>query len=161
MKLGIISDTHGKLRPQVFSLFEGVQAILHAGDIGREDIITELGALAPVYAVHGNVDGFPIASTYPKWRLEHFGGKRILITHIVNSLAPDDLRELFAMAGLEETPDVLVYGHTHRERIAYAGPILTINPGAAGPGRFGSKPSLAFLEIADDGSLRAWPHALA
>ena len=160
MRLGIISDTHGTLRPQVFSLFEGVEAILHAGDIGREDIITELRALAPVYAVHGNVDGFPIAGTYPEWRLETFAGKEILITHIVDSLQPDDLHRLFARAGLQRDPDVLVYGHTHRMRIAYAGKVLTINPGAAGPARFGSKPSLAFLEIGDDGSLRAWPQAL-
>ena len=160
MRLGIISDTHGKLRPQVFTLFAGVQAILHAGDIGREDIITELGALAPVYAVHGNVDGFPVASTYPKWRLEHLGGKRIFITHIVDSLDPNALRDLFAQAGLDGDPDVLVYGHTHRVRIACAGSILTINPGAAGPARSSSKPSLAFLEIDDRGDLRAWPHEL-
>lgn len=143
MKIGLISDTHGQLRPQVFEHFEGVDLILHAGDIGNAGIITELEAIAPVHAVHGNTDGFAIASAYKEQVDLALEGLRIVLAHghKLGSPVPRLLRSAFPDA------DIVIYGHTHVPLVDRSARPLLINPGAAGPARFKLKPSVALLEL--------------
>lgn len=160
MKIGILSDTHGKMHPRVPEVFAGVDAIFHAGDIGNEDIIITLETIAPVYPVYGNIDSFPLVGRYPEVRLEKVAGKRILMAHIMLLFEQKIIDKLLARTGETTPPDVFIYGHTHTDRIERLDEILTINPGSAGPARFRSKPTVAFLEIADDGEMHAWVHHL-
>lgn len=143
MKIGLISDTHGKLRPQVLELFDGVDLILHAGDIGDADIITELETLAPVHAVHGNTDDYELSTRYGETVQLTLEGVRVVVAHghLLGSPTPERLRRTYADA------DVVVYGHTHVPLIDRAARPLVINPGAAGPARFKLKPSVALLEL--------------
>lgn len=142
MKVGLISDTHGKLRGEVFAALEGVDIILHAGDIGSSDIITDLETLAPVHAVHGNTDDFEIAARHGESVEIELAGKRVTVVHghLLGSPTPRLLRQAFPRA------DVIVYGHTHKPLHDAAHPVV-INPGAAGPARFKIKPSVAILEL--------------
>ena len=142
MKIGLISDTHGQLRARVLELFDGVDVILHAGDIGDLNIITELEALAPVHAVHGNTDDAEIAAHYGESVELQLDGVRIAMTHghLLGAPTAPGLRRMFPGA------DVIVYGHTHMQRIDRGQPLL-VNPGAAGPARFKLKPAVAILEL--------------
>lgn len=160
IRLGLISDTHNRTHPAVFERFAGVDAILHGGDIGDEDIITALETVAPVHAVHGNTDLFAMRQRHPEWRMLEFGGVRIFITHILQPFKLAEIDRLLAAAGEKHRPDVLIYGHTHEDRIEKLGPVLTVNPGSAGPPRFHLRPSVAFLTIAPDGRLEAWVERL-
>ncbi len=131
-KIGIISDTHGGLCPDVFKHFEGVQAILHAGDIGNEDVLIELEAIAPVYAVRGNVDFFEAARNLPRKRIETFEGVRFGMVHgdvFERASIYDQLIPYFA----KDNVDAIVFGHTHEKYIKKEGKIWLINPGAADP----------------------------
>lgn len=139
--VGLISDTHGMLRPDVFTAFAGVDLILHAGDVGGDDILDELGAIAPVHAVYGNTDpaGHPRLSA----RIDRdVGGISIHVSHghEVGSPTPEKL-----LAAYEA--DVIIYGHTHKGLIARHGERLVVNPGAAGARRFHLLPSVALLRI--------------
>lgn len=142
MKVGLISDTHGKLRSEVFGALEGVDIILHAGDIGSSDIITELETIAPVHAVHGNTDSFETAARHGESVEIELAGKRVTVVHghLFGSPTPAVLRRAFPEA------DVIVHGHTHKPLHDTAHPVV-INPGAAGPARFRIKPSVAILEL--------------
>ena len=144
VRLGIISDTHSLLRPEVFIAFEQVDHILHAGDIGPLDLLTELEALAPVTAVFGNVDGFEIRGRLPKVAELELDGLAIVVTHgdQFGSPTPAKLREAFPAA------DVIVYGHTHRPLLEMVDRTVTVmNPGSAGPRRFDLKPSVGIMEL--------------
>ena len=143
MKVGLISDTHGKLRPEVLEVFADVDAILHAGDIGDPDIITELATLAPVHAVHGNTDDFGIRAQHGEVARVELEGITLVVAHghLLRSTAPADLRAAFPDC------DVVIYGHTHVPFIDDSARPLIINPGAAGPARFKLKPSVAVLEL--------------
>ena len=141
VRVGLISDTHGKLRAEVFSVFENVDAIVHAGDIGDNDIITELEAIAPVYAVHGNTDSMEVAPAEQRVRL----GERIIVVahgHLLGAPTPSNLRARYPDC------DVIVYGHTHKPLVDDAARPLVVNPGAAGPARFNLRPSVAILDVA-------------
>ena len=142
MRIGLISDTHGQLRARVLELFDGVDLILHAGDIGNLGIITELEAIAPVHAVHGNTDDSAIAARFGESVELEIDGIRIAMTHghRLGSPTAPGLRRMFPAA------DVIVYGHTHVQRIDQGRP-LVINPGAAGPARFKLKPAVTLLEL--------------
>ena len=142
MKVGLISDTHGKLRPEVFDAFRGVDVILHAGDIGSIDIITSLEAIAPVHAVHGNSDDFDVRARYGESVNIELEGKRIAMVHghLLGVPTPERLRTAFPHA------DIIVYGHTHQPLVNQDSPMI-VNPGAAGPARFKLTPSVAILEI--------------
>lgn len=146
MKIGLISDTHGLLRPAVFEHFEGVEHILHAGDVGTVDVLVELETIAPVTAVWGNTDDFEIRTRVPERAELELGGRRIVVVHghRFGSPTPELLR------GAEPDADIIVYGHTHKPRIDRAGERLVVNPGAAGPPRFGLAPSIARLTLAED-----------
>jgi putative phosphoesterase len=142
-RVGLISDTHGQLRPQVFDLFDGVDAILHAGDVGDPSILIELSAIAPVYAVHGNTDEYDVRAVAPESIAVDLGGRLIVIVHghRLSSTKPKQLRAAFPAC------DVIVYGHTHVALVDDSEEPLLINPGAAGPARFKLKPSVAILQL--------------
>lgn len=143
MKIGIISDTHGLLRVEAFDAFEGVDHILHAGDVGDPDILVELAALAPVTAVWGNVDGSEIRARVPEVARLELGGVRIVIIHGMQfgSPTPRKVAAAHADAGL------VVFGHSHRPLIQQVGPTLAVNPGSAGPRRFKDPVTVALAEI--------------
>ena len=140
MRIGLISDTHGLVRPDVAAAFEGVDVILHAGDVGTPDVLAELGCIAPVDAVHGNVD--PLELMLPPTLVREVDGLTLLVTHgnEVGSPTPAKLAARYRAA-------VIVYGHTHRPLVSHVGGTLVVNPGAAGPRRFDLRPSVALLVI--------------
>jgi putative phosphoesterase len=144
MRLGVIADTHGLLRPEVFDVFRDVDHILHAGDLGPIDVLTELESLAPVTAVFGNTDGPEVRSRLPQVAQVELDGFRIVVTHgdQLGSPTPDKLHAAFPEA------EILVFGHTHRPLLTLVDVVVTvINPGGAGPRRFGLPPSVGILEL--------------
>jgi uncharacterized protein len=145
MRIGIISDTHGKLRAEVFEHFADVDLIVHAGDIGPPGILEDLGILAPVVAVYGNTDDMTIRRIVPAVAEQEVGGLRMTVTHgdAFGSPTPAALRAAYPAA------DIIAYGHTHRQHIDESGDSLVLNPGSAGAARFGLKPSIAIVEIED------------
>ncbi len=146
VRIGLISDTHGLLRPSVFERFEGVLRILHAGDIGSDDILTELEAIAPVTAVYGNTDGWALRRRLPEVAQVEEAGRRIVVVHGHNPGAPTPVK----LARAHPKADIVVYGHTHQARVERVGRTLVVNPGAAGPGRFRLKPSVGILTLGED-----------
>jgi uncharacterized protein len=140
--VGLISDTHGLVRPGVFDALAGVELILHAGDVGH-GVLEELETIAPVRAVFGNTDpaGVPALAESIEMTL---GGVSIHVSHGHELGRPTPERLLAAYAA-----DVVVYGHTHRQLVVRAGERLVVNPGAAGQRRFDLKPSVARLAIRD------------
>lgn len=145
MKIGIISDTHGLLRAQVFDVFQGVEHILHAGDVGDPDILTELEAIAPVTAVWGNVDGMAIRARVPEVARLELDGVRIVILHGMQLGSPTPQKA----AAAHPDAGLVVFGHSHRPLIQQVGPTLAVNPGSAGPRRFKDPVTVALAEIAD------------
>jgi uncharacterized protein len=141
--VGLISDTHGIVRPEVFGALEGVELILHAGDVGGRGVIAELEAIAPVRAVYGNCDapGQPGLVSDLGLQIERVS---IHVSH-GHELGRPAVERLLA----RYDADVIVYGHTHRPLIERSGRRLVINPGAAGPRRFDLKPSVARLTLKD------------
>ncbi len=146
VRIGLISDTHGLLRPGVFDAFQGVLRILHAGDVGGEDILTELEAIAPVTAVYGNTDGWALRRRLPEVAEVEEAGRRIVVVHGHNPGSPTPAR----LASAHPDADILVYGHTHQARVEQVGRTLVVNPGAAGPARFKLKPTVALLVLGED-----------
>jgi uncharacterized protein len=145
MKIGIISDTHGLLRAQVFDVFQGVEHILHAGDVGDDDILTELEAIAPVTAVWGNVDGWELRGRVPEVARVELGGVSVVMLHgmQLGSPTPEKAAAAHPDAGL------VVFGHSHRPLIRQVGSVLAVNPGSAGPRRFKDPVTVALAELAD------------
>ena len=139
--VGLISDTHGLLRPQVHTALAGVELILHAGDVGGDDILFELEQIAPVRAVYGNTDppGDPRLAAAIE---ETIGGVRVHVSHghEVGAPTPEKLLARY-------DADVLVYGHTHKALVVQAGERWVVNPGAAGPRRFDLMPSVARMSV--------------
>jgi putative phosphoesterase len=146
MKLGIISDTHGLFDPKLPALFDGVEHILHGGDVGSGEIIVKLEQIAPVTAVLGNND---VGMNLRETEVLGLGGRKFLVHHIVDVRNPaDGLRRRLA----HEAPDVVVFGHTHKPHAGQLGPTLYFNPGYAGPQRFKLERSVALLHL-DDGQV--------
>jgi len=142
MRIGVISDTHGFLDPKIPGLFDGVEHILHAGDIGSDGIITGLKAVAPVTAVLGNTDSSP---TFRLTEVTSLGGRKFLVHHIVNPRAlAGELRLRIA----RERPDAVVFGHTHKAFCETIDGVLYLNPGYAGRPKFGTERSAAILHCA-------------
>lgn len=141
--VGVISDTHGVVRPGVHKVFEeaGVSLILHAGDVGGDEVLDELGLIAPVHAVFGNTDtpGDPRLAASLERTIE---GVRIHVSHGHELGVPKPGKLL-----KEYDADVIIYGHTHIPRLDEAKKRLVLNPGAAGPRRFGIEPSVAILRL--------------
>jgi putative phosphoesterase len=144
--IGVISDTHGKLDKQVFELFEGVQHIIHAGDIGDEELIWQMEKLAPVIAVRGNNDANTMC--FPTERLAIIGGHTFYIRH---QFATAEKMSAAQQRLVEQRmPDAVIFGHSHQ---AYSGlwrGTLLFNPGSAGPKRFNLPRSIGLLELYED-----------
>lgn len=144
MRLGIIADTHGQLRPAVFEVFAGVQHILHGGDLGPLPLLAELEAIAPVTAVYGNMDGPDVRARLPQVARIELDGFRIVVTHgdQFGSPTPDKLNAAFPEA------EILVFGHTHRPLLTLVDEVVTVmNPGGAGPRRFNLPASVGIMEL--------------
>ncbi|HEY5490490.1 MAG TPA: metallophosphoesterase family protein [Gemmatimonadaceae bacterium] len=142
--IGLISDTHGLLRPEVHTALAGVSMILHAGDVGGDEILDELSLIAPVQAVFGNTDAKCQAGLAVE-RVVEVGGLRIHVSHGHEVGRPNAERLVAAYPGF----DVLVYGHTHVPSIERIGDVLVVNPGAAGARRFDLTPSVARLTVTE------------
>jgi hypothetical protein len=141
--VGLISDTHGLLRPGVHDALAGVQLILHAGDVGGDEILDELAIIAPVLAVYGNTD--PPGDPRLVYAIDReIGGVTVHVSHghEIGRPTPEGLMARYPA-------DVIIYGHTHRQLVVRAGGRLVVNPGAAGPRRFELVPSVARLTIHD------------
>ena len=141
MRIGVISDTHNYLDPRVHKVFQGVDHILHGGDIGSARLILELETLAPVTAVLGNTDDAGLH--FKLTEVVTLAGRKFLLQHIVNPrMLDDDLRARIQ----RETPAVVIFGHTHKPFCETIGETLFFNPGYAGNSRFGMERSLAILD---------------
>jgi putative phosphoesterase len=143
IRVGLISDTHGLLRPQVHQVFAGVSRILHAGDVCGDEILAELALIAPVQAVFGNCDD-PWDPQLRESLDVTIGGLRIHVQHGHELGRPRP-----AQVAAAYDADVCVYGHTHRQVVERVDGRLIVNPGAAGPRRFDLVPCVAILTIAD------------
>jgi putative phosphoesterase len=143
MVIGLISDTHGLVRAEVFAALAGVERILHAGDVGSREVLEQLRTVAPVEAVYGNVD----AADDPRLRALialRIDGLTVHVSHGHELGSPTPAKML-----ARYDADVLVFGHTHKALVERHGARLVVNPGAAGPRRFDLKPSVARLTIAN------------
>lgn len=137
-KVGVISDTHGLLRPEAIKAMQGSDLILHAGDAGQPHVLEALREIAPVIAVRGNVDRGEWANNLPETSIAEVGASTIYMIHDLNHLDIDP-----AAAGFR----VVVSGHTHQPRITERGGVLYLNPGSAGPRRFRNPVSAALLLV--------------
>jgi len=144
MRIGVISDTHGLLRPEVFDVFARVDHILHAGDVGPASLLDELGAIAPVTAVYGNTDGWALRRRLPQVATLQLDGFTIVVTHgdQLGSPTPEKLQTEFPDA------EIIVFGHTHRPVLTLVDVVVTVmNPGGAGRRRFDLPASVGILEL--------------
>jgi len=145
MLIGVVSDTHGFYDPRVPPLLEGVEHILHAGDIGTGEIIEQLASIAPVTAVRGNNDREGPESEFHEVETLELGGCRIYLTHIVTVPKEGDTSGLATYTDVGS--DVVVFGHSHFAFHEQRGGLAFFNPGAAGKRRFKVVPSIGLLEL--------------
>lgn len=144
MRIGVISDTHGLLRPEVFDVFQGVDHIVHGGDVGPARLLDELESIAPVTAVYGNTDGLELRRRLPQVATVHLDGFEIVVTHgdQFGSPTPESLQAAFPSA------EIIVFGHTHRPLLTLVDVVVTVmNPGGAGRRRFDLPASVGILEL--------------
>jgi putative phosphoesterase len=137
-RVGLISDTHGLLRDEALNALAGCGLIVHAGDVGRPEILERLRAIAPVVAVRGNVDTADWARALPETAVAEAGGVRLFVLHDVKTLADDP-----AALGY----GVVVSGHSHKPSETWRGGVLYVNPGSCGPRRFRLPVTVARLEM--------------
>jgi uncharacterized protein len=138
MTIGVISDTHGLLRPQVREVLRGCELILHAGDVGTEEVLQQLQSIAPVVAVRGNVDTDPWARRLPLTEIAKVNQKAFYILHRIADL---DLKP--GAADLH----AVIYGHSHQPAMEWRDGVLFFNPGSAGPRRFSLPVTVGRIEI--------------
>jgi hypothetical protein len=136
VEVGVVSDTHGLLRPAVLEALAGCDLVLHAGDVGAPSVLDGLARIAPVRAVRGNVDGSGALAHLPRTETVELAGHLVHVLHVLDELDLDPGR-----AGLA----VVIYGHTHRPAQEVRDGVLYLNPGSAGPRRFDLPVSLARL----------------
>ncbi|MDA9420740.1 MULTISPECIES: metallophosphoesterase family protein [Bradyrhizobium] len=151
IRIGVISDTHGLLRPEAEQCLAGVAHIIHAGDIGAEHVLDGLRRIAPVSAIRGNVDTGDWARNYRDTETVRLGRLDFYILH--------DLNEL----GSKPAPDgvtAVISGHSHRASVKSIDGVLYLNPGSAGPRRFRLPITLATLDVDESGEIRPIVHAL-
>jgi uncharacterized protein len=125
--VGVISDTHGLLRPEAVDALRGVELILHAGDVGKPEVLDELRRLAPTFVVRGNVDHGDWASQLPVSKIVEVGGRSFYMLHDIGELDLDPPTAGFA---------AVIFGHSHQPLIETRDGVLFLNPGSAGPRRF-------------------------
>ena len=140
MIVGVISDTHGVLRPEALDALRGSEHIIHAGDIGAPEIIPALQKIAPVTAIRGNIDREPWTRQFPETEVVELGGLHIYIIHDLNAI---DLSP--PIAGFA----AVISGHSHKPKQEVKGGVLYFNPGSAGPRRFRLPVTVGKLEIAN------------
>ena len=136
--IGLISDTHGLLRPQALRALEGSDLIIHAGDVGNPEILETLKTLAPVFAVRGNVDTEPWALALPETEVIETDSATIYVLHDVHALGLDPIAAGF---------HIIVSGHSHKPARTEHGGVLFLNPGSAGPRRFDLPVTIARLDL--------------
>lgn len=142
MVIGIISDTHGLLRPEATDFLVGCDHILHAGDVGKVDILDQLRDIAPLTAIRGNIDKGPLwADLLPETEAVELAGHWVYLVHSLEDLDIDP-----AGAGM----NVVVSGHTHKAHIHEKDNVLYLNPGSAGPRRFSLPVTIAKMTIQDE-----------
>jgi putative phosphoesterase len=140
--VGVISDTHGLLRPEAVAALAGVERIVHAGDIGSPDVLSRLGRVAPVVAVRGNNDRDAWAAGIPQTEVVEIGDVSLYVLHDLHELTLDPRAAGFA---------VVIAGHSHQPRVDERDGVLYLNPGSAGPRRFTLPISLARLTVTGTG----------
>lgn len=140
MRIGLISDTHGLLRPEALAALQGCAQIIHAGDIGKPQVLDGLRTIAPLEAIRGNIDTADWALELPERLDLRIGGLTLHVLHDLKQLDIDPLA-----AGI----DVVIAGHSHKPKVERRDGVLYINPGSAGPRRFSLPISLALLELND------------
>lgn len=145
MKLGLLSDTHGLLRPEALAALEGCDHILHMGDVGGGEILKALARIAPVHAVRGNIDRTGPCSRLPETDVLLFEGHYLYLLHDRASLHLDPAAAKFS---------AVLYGHTHRPYIEWHREVLYFNPGSCGPRRFELPVSVGMLTIEPGGKLQ-------
>jgi putative phosphoesterase len=137
-RIGVISDTHGLLRPEAVSALEGSDLIVHAGDIGSAEVLETLSRIAPVHKVRGNVDRGQWASELPETAAVEVGDLWLWLLHDATGLDLDPVESGFA---------AVIAGHSHRPSLRSEGGVMYLNPGSAGPRRFSLPVSVARLEV--------------
>ncbi|SFR44189.1 hypothetical protein SAMN04488073_1298 [Marinobacter gudaonensis] len=141
MQIGVIADTHSKMRPEALEVLEGSDVILHAGDVGRDEVLEALEAIAPLVAIRGNIDKTGRASTLPDVRELEYLGNAFYMLHDVKTLDFDP----------QDRYRVVIAGHSHKPRNEWIGDVLYFNPGGAGPRRFTLPITVGRLQVSDDG----------
>src|SRR5580658_2243737 len=145
MKIGVVSDTHGLLRPEVAPALAGVERILHLGDVGRASILDELGKIAPVTAIRGNVDRDGACGKLPETDVVLIEERYIYMLHDLKTLHLDPAAAKFA---------AVLYGHTHVPNFHTKKGVLYFNPGSCGPRRFELPVTIGLLEVDAEAELR-------
>ncbi len=142
MRVGVLSDTHGLLRPEALAALRGVDHLLHAGDVGDPRILDELRTLAPLTAIRGNIDRSGPCSALPATEAVELGGH---LLYLVHALADLDLKP--EAAGIA----AVIYGHSHKPAMEWRHNVLYLNPGSAGPRRFKLPITVAILQVKPEG----------
>jgi putative phosphoesterase len=149
-RIGVISDNHGYLDPEVLEVFAGVDAIIHAGDIVDPQILSALARVAPLIAVAGNIDGGELAATLPREQTGELGGVRFVVGHKRKRLLKRLAAGKFAADG--RPPDVVIFGHEHVPSAVWVDGTLLLNPGtASSPDEEDDGPTVAILETSRAG----------
>jgi putative phosphoesterase len=146
MKIGVVSDTHGLLRPEVASALRGVERILHLGDVGRPSVLQALEQIAPVTAIRGNVDREGPCSELPETEVVLIANRYVYMLHDLKTLHLDPAAGKFA---------AVLFGHTHVPNFYRRKGVLYFNPGSCGPRRFELPVTVGLLTVGEDGELEA------
>ena len=146
MKIGVVSDTHGLLRPEVVPALAGVDQILHLGDVGKQSILESLAEVAPVHAIRGNIDRSGPCSRLPETDVLSFEDHYLYLLHDLGTLHLDPAVARFS---------AVLYGHSHRPHIEHRKGVLYFNPGSCGPRRFELPVTLGFLHLEAGAAPRA------
>jgi len=146
MKIGVVSDTHGLLRPEVLQSLAGVDHVLHLGDVGSSAILKSLAQIAPVHAVRGNIDRSGLCSRLPETDVLLFEGHYIYLLHDLGTIHLDPVAAKFS---------AVLYGHTHRPHIERRKGVLYFNPGSCGPRRFELPATIGLLTVNSASGLAA------
>ncbi|NMT64343.1 metallophosphoesterase family protein [Marinobacter orientalis] len=141
MQIGVIADTHSKMRPEALEVLKGSDLILHAGDVGRDEVLEALEAIAPLVAIRGNIDKTGRASTLPDVQDLEFPGHAFYMLHDAKTL---DINP-------QGCYRVVIAGHSHKPRNEWIGDVLYFNPGGAGPRRFTLPITVGRLQVSEDG----------
>lgn len=155
--IGVISDTHNRVAAQLHEIFRGVQLILHAGDIGSDEVIMELEMIAPVCAVSGNVDGAPNARR-PLFRQLETPAGRIALTHGHLPQALSGNKESMVERFRSFHPDIIVFGHSHIPYLEEHEGVILFNPGSAGSARWGREPTVGLISVLEAGTTPRLEH---